>query len=278
MKRLLIPGVLALVLCTAVHAQRLSLQARPLWMAYDAREYLPNGGLFNRDDGRLQGIELQASVPVATPMGELRLHASHRRADGDVLYLGLSQGGLPLITSSRLQLQRSEFGAERAMSLGSAAQLKLGALAQTQRLDRYIQPGLNLPLQELLREGALGLAIGAEVSPRHLFAHPLIPATLSLSHTRFRTLNSALDVNAFGVQDAITLGLGRSSAHRSQLEMGWPLVQGVSMHWRRSLERNQPTASATVPWTVNGVPNGTVRYPGAAIRIQETAAGLRFSW
>jgi hypothetical protein len=259
-------------------AQGLRVEVMPLATYFEAREFLQSGALFNREDGRLQGARITLGHGVRTPLGPVELQFRHRHASGTVRYLGLTQGGFPILTTTVNQLERQAVSASRAWQLGRGFSADAGVVLSTHRFDRSIQPLINLPLQELLRERSAGLELGIAASPRRWLGQGWVPQQISYRHTLERTRQAALEVNSFGIQDFITLTPAKSAHSERRLQLQWPLAAGAALLWQRSITAHAPGASPTEIWTSGGVPTSTVRYPGAQIYQAETALGLSLSW
>lgn len=269
-------SVAALVVlpCAALPAQAtsfdLALQAGSA--RYTSEEFLPDGRLFNREQGRLGQSQLT---------GLLRLSAGWeaalqlRQASGTVDYQGQTQMGLPLFTQTRLVQEDGSLRLHRrGPAWGGAIEWALGGGVGALRVGRDIQPTpISSRLTETLR--ARHWLLGGELARTQSILGVPVRGALALEWRK--PWRQTLSVDTHGVLDGVlVLEPARRSAWRGGLSLEAQLQPGWRLGLNLSADLYQPGASAGQVVYRNGIPVGQASYPGSR---QHTLGGsLSSTW
>lgn len=265
--RLLAARALCLVPAASAWAQdapAAAWQVQALASNYKAEERI--GSLsFNRERGRLKGLSVGAQ---ARKLGlEWSAHAT--REEGTVAYDGLTQFGLPLLTETRLTVDRWQAWTRYEVPAhGDRPGLHLGLGVGTLRIARAIRPSvLSLATTETLHvfhAGVLGEVHGDLPGAKGGSPDTDAPGRWHLRATWQQPLQQRLDVQTFGVLDPYVL-----SPRRRDL---FALEMGAAGHWTGQwtvsllfeVRRWRFGESEVVPVSQGGAPAGLSRYPGSS--------------
>ncbi len=273
-----------------------SLWAQPVWQLsvmptrtqLTTEELTPQGAIFNQERGAIEGVQLR----LGRRFGDWQIGVVRDQLDGQLLYLGRTQVGFPVITFSQYGWQAQHGFVERRFG-GSGVDsfgVVVGGRLQQRRVDRLILgSAFNLPLQEVLREQSLGFDVSASFPAKAWarsatsqwgvdWATATLPMSVEVKSSRERVRTSSLDVNSFEVFDAIRLDPGRSTHRTRAWSAHWEVAPGVRVTYGAESQTLSPGESPQRIWTQNGVPASTVQYPGAVLRLKTTRVGAVFDW
>lgn len=238
-------------------------QVQALASSYEAEERI--GTLsFNRERGRLKGVAVGAQ---ARALG-LAWSAYATREEGTVAYDGLTQFGLPLLTETRVTVDRWQAWTRyTAPARGDQPGFSLGLGLGTLRLARAIRPGaLSLATTETMhvtQAGVLGEVQGVLPGASGGAEKTSSAGRWHLRATWQQPLRQRLDVQTFGVLDPYVLSPRRREL--LGLEIGaatrWVGPWKASLHF--DVRRWRFGESDAVPISQGGVPAGLSRYPGS---------------
>jgi hypothetical protein len=266
-------AVALLLAATAAQAQAgIEFEAQALRSRYDAFEPGPGGqGVYNREQGRLQG----GGAALRWQAGTWALEARVARREGTLVYEGLTQLGLPLLSSTRLRWDEVALQLHRGGSWGPAGtRWALQGGFEGLVLQRAIQPTpLTGALTETLRRHgpAAGLRLEQPVP---------LPAlglwSLAAGWHWSRPWRQTLDVDAHGVFDPLRLAPAHGTNRAWQLALRWTPAPGWTLALQGTRQRLEVGGAGLQPVWHNGALLGAVSYPGSQQRSRHTL--LTLAW
>lgn len=241
-------------------------------LRYQSTEYSAAGVRLNSESGRLPSVRLSGRWSF----GDWFAEAGATVARNDVAYDGFTQLGLPLQTTTQLQLSQWGARAGRIWQVRDDARLSLSGGLEQLHLDRNILAGVgSLPLQETLN--TTHAVVGMQWAQR-LGEISDTAATVTVALDWMPALKTRIAVNSFGLFDPITLKPGLSQDLRLSLRLDKPLTQRLGGWIGARHQRYRPGETGTEVWTKNGVAAATVRYPGSEQSLTWLGAGLNWSF
>jgi hypothetical protein len=266
--RLLLPGFVSMCACWMAPANAMS-GAMALELAqpgYDARESV-QGFVLNHERGRLDAVAL--SVEVAGGSGAWTLRGSSAR--GTVHYGGLSQLGVPLSTTTRLQVDAAELGWSPPWSMRIAEfelQPRLGV--SSRHIDRAVQASAqSTRLTEKLDASQVHVAMVAR-RPLGMGWRLHVEAELA------RPFRQRLHVDTFGFYDDFTMRPHARNAVRFAAGVEWE----HGAHWGLALqvEQLQLKFGTDGPRDVSrdGAVVGSANYPGSVQHLAGAQLRIRY--
>jgi hypothetical protein len=261
---------LSLILLTwalPAHSMSVSGSLEISWRDYDARETAPNGFLLNHEQGDLPGIAV--TLAADGPLGRWALHAAHE--GGDVAYRGVSQFGLPVRTTTLLDVNRlavrwAPAWAPRFGSVRLQPELQL----TRQRIGRAIRPSqsstaLTEKLDALFIHG--GLSVLLPLSDRW---------SLRVDGELNRSLALRLHVDTFGFYDDLVLRPAAHAAGRFGVAVSWQPAPDLRAaicvgreYWRFGASGSREVAR-------DGVVVGSANYPGSHQRLDGISLRIEY--
>lgn len=253
----------------AAHAMSATVAMEFARPGYDARETAPGGFVLNHEHGRLGdaalSLQLEGDTGAWTVLGS--------SARGTVRYRGFSQLGVPLSTSTKLQLDAAELRWSPPWSVrvaGFLVQPRAGL--SSRRIDRAVQASAqSTPLTETLDATRLHVAM--------VVTHPLGERwQLQAEADYARPLRQRLSVETAGVYDDFTMHPHAGHALDFAFGVEWQLA----MHWTLGLrlEHQQLAFGTDGPVDVRreGVIVGSANYPGSRQHLggAKLRVGYRF--
>ena len=234
---------------------------------YSAVERLDGGQVANQEHGDLAGARLGGLWHTARSSWGLSL----QQLQGKVAYAGRTQLGLPIRSSSQIDLQ--ELLLEAGHPVLAAGPWRVGARAALgqRRIHRSIAPTLlSTPLTETLewRHAQLGLQADWQAGGGW-FAN----ADLRLE----QGLAARLAVDFHGLADPAWVQPGHAGlGHSLGLGVGRAWPNGLSLQLQYSQARQPYGASPWVLQTRGGLAVGQLRYPGSSQGLDALAFSLNW--
>lgn len=258
-----------LALAQPTHAAEVTAAFDLTWRDYDARETTTSGFVLNREQGDLPGVAL--ALGLGGPLGHWTLQVAHEQ--GDVVYRGLTQLGLPVRTTTRLDVKRLLLGwsPQWELKLGPVALMPHAGLSW-QRIDRAIQANaMASALTEKLDATAARLGLMARLPLAGIWS-------LQAEGQVSRPLHQSLHVNTFGFYDSFTLRPGARTADRLALGVVWRAAE----HWQGGLwvSREHWRFGESVAREIfrDGEAVGSANYPGSRQRLDGLALRVAYTF
>lgn len=229
---------------------------------YVSEEPLPDGRVFNREQGTLRRTTLELRLAE----GAWAVTAALRQAHGTLAYRGQTQFGIPLYTQTDLSRCELALLAEHQWQPHEGGPTyTLGAGAEALRTVRDIRATpFTTPLTETLsaRQWALG---AAAVQDTALAGHPVrVTASAQLN----RPFSQALAVDTHGVVDPLTLQPGKRRGGRLGWDMAMALGANVEIGLNLGARFYRPGASESATAYRGGMPVGSASYPGSVQTVR----------
>jgi hypothetical protein len=259
---------LALLASSAAWSQPLSVEASIGVARYRSTETSISGAVLNRELGNMPML----SLGIQETRGPWFVRLTQDTAGDDVVYQGSSQIGFPIITKTKLRWSEWAVRAGHGWAVSDTSVVTMSTGIGKLSIDRHILPSLgSLGLQEQLDTWRASLAANLQLRPAKA---PLMPAQITMGVEALPALRTRLQVNSFGLYDAVTLAPGRSVDWRTHVQAQWDVAPGNQFWLQIGHASYKPTRSDIQVWTRGGVPAATVTYPGS----QQQLSNLRMGW
>lgn len=234
---------------------------------YSAVERLDGQQVANSERGSLAGARLQ----LAWQGPEQRWGLSLSQLSGRVAYVGRSQLGFPIRSSSQIELQDLLLDVRQPLLTRGPLQVGATAALGLRRIHRRIAPTLlSTPLTETLdwQHAQIGLQADWRAA-NGWFGQAALHAE--------QGLGARLAVDFHGLADNTRVSPGHSAlGHGLSLGFGRAWPGGLAVLLQVSQTRQAYGASAWVAHTRGGAAAGQLRYPGSSQGLDALQLGL--SW
>jgi hypothetical protein len=236
---------------------------------YVSEEPLPDGRVFNREQGSLQ----LSFVELRHALGDWTVRAALRQSRGTLDYAGQTQFGLPLFTQTDLARREVAIAAEHGWQFDDGPTLSLGGGIESLRTVRDIRSTpISGALTETLRTRQWVLTARAAMTTS-LADQPLRWGTrLELT----RPWSQSLAVDAHGAVDPLVLRPGQRWGGRLGFDAAWALGAALELGLSLGLEHYRPGASEAQTAFSGGIPVGSASYPGSVQKVRHL--GLSLGW
>lgn len=260
-------GLFALLLASPLGAAEWRYHADIGELQYHAQETSASGALLNREDGSLpiQGLGIRGTA------ADSYVQLNFWQASNVVPYQGISQIGMLITTQTNLRLQDWEVRAGHGGTCSENCQWNISVGLDSLAIDRaiYASP-LSLPLREQMQ--SYRALLGGEIvwDLRQALA---VPLSLTVGLDVLRGLSQDLDVDSYGMYDAIRLHPAAATDLRQRITLVWAPDAPVRLWLTLQTESFQPGATDYAVWNRSGVASSLVRYPGSQQSLQYVVLG-----